>query len=135
MRNLACGHPPTPPTHFYSTGVPITTGYARMHKGCTVPSTGKRIRAGGRACYSCTDECQRRDMALADVFLCYLASDGRTMTTWTGGQLARVTSETTSRTGWYRSRITHVRAVAPDGSVWYGKGAGRGMFIRIHRAK
>ncbi len=76
-----------------------------------------------------------RNSPPAHFYVCYLSSDGKTLTTWTGDELARVTRETSSRTGWQRSSMTHIRAVAPDGSQWHGKGAGRGMCLKIHRVK
>jgi hypothetical protein len=100
----------------------VTTGYA------TLRDSGERI------CYACADAQQRADMLTADKYGVYLSSDGKTLTTWTGGELARVTSETTSRTGFHGTKLTHIRAVGA-GAKWYGKGAGRGMCLTIHRAK
>ena len=76
-----------------------------------------------------------RNSPRAERYVCYLSGDGKQLTTWTGDELATVTRETTSRTGFHGSTLTHIRAIAPDGSTWYGKGAGRGMCIMIRRAK
>lgn len=90
---------------------------------------------GAHVCYSCADARQREDLKTADKFGAYLSGDGKRITTWTGGELARVVGEGQSQTGWHGSNITYVNAVAPDGSLWYGKGGGRGMCIVIRRRK
>ena len=92
-------------------------------------------RSGTVLCYPCSNELEREQMAGAQSYVAYLSSDGKTLTTWPGGELARVVATSASRTGFYGSSITYVRAVAPDGSVWYGKGAGRGMILTIRRVK
>ena len=83
-------------------------------------------------CYDCADIRERADMATADRFAGYLASDGRTVTTWTGGMLATVTSERTRRVGFGGCRV-YIRATDRDGRKWYGNGTGRGMFMRLRR--
>lgn len=65
----------------------------------------------------------------------YLSGDGARITGWKGNTMATVTHTSTSRTGWYGSRITHIRAVDHFGGHWYGKGAGKGMYITIRPAK
>ena len=68
-------------------------------------------------------------------FCAYLSSDGKSITGWKGNVLARVTQESDSRTGWHGSTITHIRAIDVHGNSWYGKGAGRGMYITIRPLK
>ena len=65
----------------------------------------------------------------------YLSGDGKHITGWKGNTLATVTQRSTSRTGWHGSRITHIRAVDQFGGLWYGKGAGNGMYITIRPMK
>ena len=65
----------------------------------------------------------------------YLSGDGKHITDWKGNTLATVTRHSTSRTGWYGSRITHIQAVDQFGGLWYGKGAGNGMYITIRPMK
>lgn len=65
----------------------------------------------------------------------YLSSDGKNITGWKGNTLATVTWHSTSRTGWHGSSITHIQAVDQFGGRWYGKGAGRGMYITIRPMK
>lgn len=112
---LACGHP-------YTANEGPGTGYA---------TDG----AGNQMCYECADTYTRGLMARRDEITAYLASDGKTITTWTGGTLARVTEHGTARTGWHGSHVHYIRAVAPDGSQWYGRNGGPGMVIRLKRAK
>lgn len=65
----------------------------------------------------------------------YISSDGKNITGWKGNTMAKITQMSTSRTGWHRSEITHIRAVDQFGGRWYGKGAGRGMYITIRPIK
>lgn len=68
----------------------------------------------------------------------YLASDGRTVTTWEGQPLATVTLRTPVRLAqrsWiHGSTIDAVRAVTADGRRWYGR-ASRGMSIALRACK
>jgi len=93
---------------------------------------------GARVCYPCADVRARADMAKALRFFAYLGRDARgpILTTWTGGILARCES-VTEREGinFDGTSRFYFRAVAPDGSRWYGSGAGYGMHARMHRAK
>lgn len=68
-------------------------------------------------------------------FGCYLSEDGRHVAGWKGNALGFVTRETTSHTGWHGSTLVHVRVTDCHGNEWHGKGAGRGMLIRLHRSK
>lgn len=87
-------------------------------------------------CYPCANTREREAMKAADVYGVYVSSDGQSLTTWTGGVLAFVTRETRIRgAGFHRSDIWTYRAKAPDGSQWYGRGAGRGMCLTIRRSK
>jgi hypothetical protein len=87
-----------------------------------------------RHCYACCENRESRAFEASDAYCCYLSSDGRTATTWTGGKLAAVTSERTTRAG-YCGETVYVRATAPNGSRWYGRGGGRGMYLRLRRYK
>jgi hypothetical protein len=68
----------------------------------------------------------------------YLASDGRTVTTWEGQPLASVTLRSPvrlTRPSWvHGSSIDAVRAVTADGRRWYGRGS-RGMSITLRACK
>lgn len=90
---------------------------------------------GRTRCYSCADESERATMADSASHVAYVAGDGKSVTTWSGGRLARVTGHTTARNGWHRSIIHRWWAIAPDGSAWYGANSGQGMAIRMRRIK
>ena len=68
-------------------------------------------------------------------FTCYLSSDGKHVTGWKGNILGTVTYESTSRTGFYGSKLTHIRVRDVHGAGWYGKGSGRGMCINLRPMK
>jgi hypothetical protein len=74
-------------------------------------------------------------MATVDRYFAYVSGDGRELTTWPGETLARVVQERPCRFSMTGTRGISVRAVAADGAVWYGRGAGRHMAISIKRAR
>lgn len=87
-------------------------------------------------CYGCADSAEAARMATADRFDAYVSGDGRTITTWSGGVLARVTSMTewqgrTPSGGRYD--MAHVVARDADGATWSGRGPGAGMYVRLRR--
>lgn len=112
---LGCGHPLVKPDH-------LGTGYVRTANDFTM-------------CYLCADEHDRSAMANANEHFGYLSSDGKHITTWTGGELAKIIGHGVAPNGWYGSDIHFIRASAPDGSEWYGRNGGEGMVIKIKRAK
>lgn len=100
------------------------------------PVNHARTAAGKQICLQCADAREREALKSASVYGAYVSGDGKSLTTWPGGILASVTRETRHRgAGFYRSDIWSYRAKAPDGSRWYGRGAGRGMFLTIRRVK
>lgn len=113
---LDCGHAATPDG--------IIAGYAAT-------CDGKRI------CIACAENRERSAFAVSDHYFAYLSGDLQKVTTWMGAKLARVVSSSTRRMSGFAGRHTRVffRAVAEDGSRWYGSGPGGGMYCRIHRAK
>jgi hypothetical protein len=115
-----CGHPVSPAPG------DIGTGYATSAK------TGKTM------CYPCADASEREAIKTADVFVAYVSADRKRITTWTGGELAEVTSHVLGKKirtseGWYRVRA--VTAVTPDGAEWYGRGSDNADVITIRRKK
>lgn len=68
-------------------------------------------------------------------FVAYTSSDGRLITTWPGGELAKVVHSGVSNSGWNGSEIHTWRAVDPDGHTWYGRNGGNGMAITLRPAK
>lgn len=89
---------------------------------------------GRRHCYPCCDRAEAEAFAAADAHFAYLSGDGNSVTTWTGGELARVTYRKRHAGTWGGEWWT-VDAVAPDGARWYGRGPGPGMYLRLRRRK
>ena len=112
---LDCGHPESDHSDF-------TRGYGKDAEG-------------HRYCYDC---CHARDldsMARDGRIDAYLSSDGNSITNWPGNKLATVMQEYQTSAGGFarRTEITRVVARAADGSLWHGRGPGRGMYIRLRR--
>lgn len=114
---LDCGHPIGEHSH-------ITTGYATK-------ADGKRI------CYACADAEQREELRdTSKPCFAYLSGTGRAVTTWTGGELMRVERETDWRIfGSRHNRGSCVTARDCHGKRWHGRGAGRGMCIKLRACK
>ena len=121
-----------------------------MGDALTCSETGKRFNAARDGCsvnYAISsdgkilsdegvDLHERRELLdRSRPFGCYLSGDGRHVTGWKGNILGQVTRESSSRTGWNRSTITHVRVIDCHGMPWHGKGAGRGMCITLRACK
>ncbi len=97
------------------------------------------MRDGRRICYAHADQSEREAIAAAggrgERFTAYVSGDGRAITTWTGGVLARVTEHGSSRSGFYDSMIHYWTATTPDGRVWFGRNGGTGMAITLRPRK
>ena len=103
----------------------IKTGYA-------VPRDGEKI------CHPCANTSQREGMKTARIIVAYISSDGRSVTTWTGGKLATVIRSTyveLTRISFTHGRfIRAIRAVDDTGAHWYGRGS-PGLAVTLRRAK
>lgn len=104
-----CGHTYTPPGPAGG-----AAGYAKD------PETGRTM------CYPCADKLQREEMRTGTITGGYVNETRRQVTTWTGGDLMRITgiSYSTKRygsMGWWRMR--YITAVTEDGRVWHGQGS------------
>lgn len=120
LRVLDCGHGPTPNSS---------------------PGTGIAVdsKTGEEMCYACGDERERGRIETVDEFVGYVNEERRVITTWPGGELAKIRHlhtgavQYTPSGGRYRMRT--VEAVTPDGVHWRGKG-GDGMdVITMRRVK
>lgn len=105
---LDCGHAPTATEG-------IGTGTAHAPDGTTM-------------CYACAEKTERDAFAKARVFTGYVSSaHPGTFTTWTGGELAKVTRSAAGRTRWTPTggqyRMRYITAVSPDGRTWMGHGS------------
>lgn len=113
---LNCGHAPGPASR-------ITPGYALI-MNYTV-------------CYACMDAWERSFMANSHAWTGYVSTAARAVTTWTGGQLAVITSIRYSRPLWSSWcgtwRHMYVRAITPDGARWHGHGSDAKDLITLHR--
>lgn len=124
---LDCGHMSTPSEY--------TAGYAR--------TPDER-----RICYSCADASEREALKTAERFTGYFVvpewgtKDGKlwhtitgsTITTWSGGLLARVTYFSRGRHN-FGGFLYRFRAIDVHGGRWYGTSPGPGMYARMRRAK
>ena len=95
-----------------------SVNYARGPDGSIISDEGVDLR-------------ERRELLdRSRPFGCYLSGDGKHVTGWKGNILGWVTRESSSRTGWHGSTITHVRVID-----CHGIGAGRGMCITLRACK
>lgn len=101
-------------------------------------STGYVMTGGSRKiCYSCADDLERQYVAGHNDWIGYLSSKENAVTSWSGGKIMRTTrvSPGEPRAWSLSGRLTYVNTVDDQGKSWFGKGAGEGMSIRMHRAK
>lgn len=118
-RVLSCGHHPSPHECF-------TAGTAHLPDGREV-------------CYDCADALQREELKdRSRPFTGYLSTDGRAVTSWSGGELMTVT-------GWEPCKLTRlsyahgksyrsIRARDCHGAMWYGRGS-PGIAITLRPCK
>lgn len=64
----------------------------------------------------------------------YVSSDCKSVTSWKGDKLGRVTWSEVKRSG-FAGRLLHVNVVDEFGGYWYGKGCGAGMCITLRPMK
>lgn len=100
-------------------------------------------RTGRTYCYPCANVAESAAFLASDTYLGYdtptdpVAGGSRRdlITTWTGGELARVTHRWIGRGG-FGSRMVYLRAIAPDGSRWHGRhSADWSEAVTLHRSK
>lgn len=133
-----CGHKAQP--SYYTAGSHVTiqrddgSTYRLEMTGDEVMFPGYATTADGRqVCPACADSLQAQEMAASKPghrVTLYLSADNRTVTTWTGGVLGRVTRVTRNE------RQTFVRVVDVDGNRWAGIGpAESGTYVNLRRVK
>jgi hypothetical protein len=86
-------------------------------------------------CYDCADTAQRAELLTERTHTGYLGRDGRTITTWTGGLLARVISSNTQTRqfpGYHQ--VIYWRGIDIHGQRWYGRSGGNGMCTNMRRS-
>ncbi len=120
-----CGHAPTPTGTAGQPGGTGGTGYARTHEGRTL-------------CYPCAEASERADFLAAEPgarHFAYLASDERSVTTWTGGTLARVVRSWYTCEG-FGGRTIRLHARDERGGWWSGRGPrDTGTYVKLRRLK
>lgn len=121
-RILSCGHKPSPHSE-HTTG---TTGTAHTPDGREI-------------CCQCADAEQVE--ALKDRTKpvgAYLAGDGRTVTTWTGGKLGTVTASSTVRlarwSAFHGRTMQAIRVRDVHGNMWHGR-TSPGMSVNLRPCK
>ncbi len=115
-----CGHTVTPKPDSVGTGK------------ATDPETGRTM------CYPCAESDEREKIKTADTYTAYVSTDGKTLTTWTGAELAKITSRTRGARRYGKDgpyRMCSITATTPDGAPWYGRGKDDRDVITIHRSK
>ena len=120
---LDCGHVLDVPESTRSTGTGAA-GYARDRDSKTM-------------CYACAAALDRAAIAAGQSMTLYLSSNGQTVSNWPGEAFMVVTRRWQTSAGGFawRETVTRVWARAFDGTLWYGRGPGPGMYIRMHRSK
>ena len=107
-------------------------------EGC---GTGYAVHEWGQLiCYDCSDKRQREEMRdRSRPFTAYVSSDGKDVTTWTGGKLGSVVSR--RRCELTRQSFTHSRKEYSSfrvrdihGAEWYGRGS-PGICINLRPCK
>ena len=115
-RVLDCGHKPNPHSEH-------TTGTGRTPDGLEL-------------CWDCCNSNERRYMAQANHYHGYLTRDAAErpqISTWPGGELARVTEYRETKAGFGCGERVYFRATDSYGGKWYGSSPGFEMFARLHR--
>lgn len=113
-----CGHTVTP------TPGSIGTGKA------TDPKTGRTM------CYPCAEEREREIIRSGEPTGVYVNEDKRTVTTWTGAELGKITSLTRGAKRHTKNGPTQTRSITvrtPDGRNWYGRGSDDMDAVTIRR--
>lgn len=77
-------------------------------------------------------------MLQSDRFTAYVSSDGREVTTWTGGNLGSISRSTPVKlarwSAFHGSHVYAYRVIDFDGARWHGRGS-PGMVITLKRVK
>lgn len=104
---------------------PFTSGYATTRDGAR------------KICYVCADAQQREQLKdRSKPVYAYVSSDGKRITTWTGGELMRIEKASEWRMNFgFQCLGLCVSATDCHGKRWHGRGAGVGMCITLRPSK
>jgi hypothetical protein len=92
-----------------------------------------------KICYACADRLQLEQIEnaqIGDRITLYVGSEGKSITTWSGGHMMRAGILARSRTcGFGYTRIYDTWGFDKLGRVWYGRGSGSGMVVTLRLTK
>ena len=102
--------------------------------GHSQPEAPAHDELGQTCCYDCALARERQDMMAPDRkrYIAYVSTDGKHITNWPGGHLARVLEMRERR---MPEGTFSVWAIAPNGSRWFGVGSGKGMVISLRKVR
>lgn len=103
----------------------ISDGYT---VNCATKSSGEKV------CNTCAKNGEIWHAENDDKVFAYLSSDGRKITDWKGNTLATVTANWDIVNN-FAGKLTCIRATTNNGRKLYGKGPGKGMYIRLRPCK
>jgi hypothetical protein len=112
---------------------------ATSGNGCSV-GYARFGESDSLVCYACADERQREELKdRSKSFGAYVSSDGKQITSWTGGLLMRVTQSwscaLSRRSNWHDAKsFKCIRAVDVHGGKWFGRGSA-GVCITMRPCK
>lgn len=122
--------------HRGNVGFECATCWLQLPVGEGVGTGYGADKSGRLHCYAC---CTKLDVELMrkheGPFYCYVAGDGRRVTTWPGGTLGQIHDYGESPSGWGRSTIARFRVRDLHGCWWAGRGAGLGMACTLRPIK
>lgn len=114
----------------------LDCGHIRVQQGCAYGTC--QTTDGRTICLNCAEVEEVENLKTATDYFAYLASDKKTVTTWTGGTLGFVTAYWQSKGRWSSYGIVHrcyVHVMDVHGVKWYGSGpVENGDYVRLHRA-
>lgn len=117
MMTLDCGHTIAKPEGSGGTGYAVLSDDSKI-------------------CYACATRLDVEALKRGDKFTAYVNLGRGTLTNWPGSDLMKITEQRkVSGGGFHFGPILYVRAKDEHGGEWYGRGAGDGMVISLHRAK
>lgn len=93
---------------------------------------------GSKICYPCADKRQVEEMKDRSApFVAYISTDSKSVTTWTGGFLGRITwsNSTANPRGIYSRETVAINVIDAHGKKWHGRGPGSGMCVRLFPSK
>jgi hypothetical protein len=101
-------------------------------EGCSFNYASKR--SGEKICNPCALKEKIRHIENDEKVFCYMSINGQCLIDWKGNILARVTANWDIKNN-FAGTITYIQAITNNGRKLYGKGPGRGMYVRLRPYK